>query len=196
VNFFFKTNGYRLKVGIYNELTSKLNPVDFIRVDFLIPTPYQLSGSSSPVYENIQSLGNRTAAPPTKFVINSDWGCHYNNNTFENIYSNSLIKKKKVLPFELLRFVIITGMIRVVARFVCRKIRAMVIIRVIRIRALKFAYRDTQAHSVKYPIWVWSDVQCNKACLDLDIFFVCLFVASAFGKYAQTFFKKKLIKRK
>lgn len=61
-----KTYGYRLKVGIYNELTSQLNPIDFIRFDFQIPAPYQLSASSSPIYTDINSFGNRTFAPPTK----------------------------------------------------------------------------------------------------------------------------------
>lgn len=67
--FFLKKNGYRLKVGIYNELTSQLNPIDFIRIDFQIPTPYQLSATSNPLYTDIKSYGNRTQAPPTKFVF-------------------------------------------------------------------------------------------------------------------------------
>jgi hypothetical protein len=62
----YQPDGYRLKIGIYNELTSQLNPIDFIRIDFRIPVPFQLSGSSALNYNTIQASGNRTLAPRTK----------------------------------------------------------------------------------------------------------------------------------
>ena len=60
----FKSNGYRLKIGILNELTSQLNPIDFIRIDFKIEKPFQLATSK---YISLMAKGNRSLAEPTRY---------------------------------------------------------------------------------------------------------------------------------
>jgi hypothetical protein len=56
---------------VYNEITSQLNPIDFIRIDYRnSETPYQLSltyqNGFGPYYTKIDAVGNRTTTAATK----------------------------------------------------------------------------------------------------------------------------------
>ena len=60
--------GYRLKVSTYNRFDNRLEPIDFIRIDFKIPNPNSFLNQTLNFIEINDKIGNRTLATPTRYT--------------------------------------------------------------------------------------------------------------------------------
>ena len=62
----YQPNGYRLKVTVSDQHTNYSQLIDTLAIDFVIPTPYELSSPSSALtYTGFNVQGDRNAAPKT-----------------------------------------------------------------------------------------------------------------------------------
>lgn len=56
-----------MKISTYNRFVDRLEPIDFIRIDFTIPIPNSFSNQTSRFIEINDKIGNRTIVTPTRY---------------------------------------------------------------------------------------------------------------------------------